>query len=49
MDLREVNELEERGPVERGGKVFPGGINGVIRNMGTRIFNACLGIMSRPV
>lgn len=35
--------------MERSDKVCLGGINGVVGNRGAGIFNACLGIMSRPV
>lgn len=48
-DWREVNKAEEGGAVESSDKVFLGGINRVIGSMGAGIFNACLGIMCRPV
>lgn len=41
--------MEEGRLLQRNNKVFPMGVDGVIRNMGAEIFNACLGILSRPV
>lgn len=47
--MRKVNKVEEGGPMGKSDKIFPGRINGVITNMGTEIFNACLGRISRIV